>query len=354
MVNGKACGDFIMKKILLIGILISTLLFGCGKKTSETNIRNISTANEPISTTNESIKDKSNNTSPIAEENKYQSISGTSLSFIPLLDFSKADGFAGYESLTYNTSILVMEIPAPEGNEALNYFENVLTPEVLKKKGLKYISKETNINNTKSLLIKSETNKDSIDYNQWIYIMEGNDKVAQIQVSGPKNTFTKIEDDIIKMLCSFKWNGSVLSLDTYYSIKLPDKWKLVKQIDSLEIYYESGKFPLLDGEGSISVLNLNKFVPKNEREKYIEKMNLNRNHYSNLKLLGSRNLNIDNFEANISYVSGLDMNTSKQVIKQYCYIFLDSTTVLIEGDQTEKLNKDIFENTVLTWKLRKS
>jgi len=343
-----------MKKILVISILISALLMGCSNKAAEKD-KNIHLKENKVSSSESLDKGKDNiNGSNSNEGSTYENISGTSLSFIPLLDFSKANGFVGYESLKYKASILATELPVPNGKEAIVYFDNIFTSETLKAKGLNFISKEKNVNNTKSLLVKCGITKNSIDYIQWIYILKGeSNKVAQIQISAPKDEFKKIENEIVKMLFSFRWKESTEGFNTYYSIKLPEGWKLAKQQGVVEFYSESGKFPLSQGESSISVSNLSKSVNKEERKKYVEKMNLNRNYYSDLKLISSRDLNIDGFEANISYVSGLETRSSKQVIKQYCYIFLDTTTVLIEGDRTEKLDNNTFDNIVSSWKLKR-
>ncbi|MNE74259.1 hypothetical protein D3C81_2155910 [compost metagenome] len=80
-------------------------------------------------------------------------------------------------------------------------------------------------------------------------------------------------------------------------------------------------------------------------------MNLQRNYYSDLEIIKSRDVEINGYPANISYVSGVETQTSNAVIKQYCYIFVDKTTILIETEQSEELNETEFEKIALSWKL---
>lgn len=343
----------VLKKILFIIILLIALLCGCKTIVNHENGKESSgfiqnKPNEKSDTDNKIVSITTKNKSEM-----YKTISGTSLSFIPLLDFSKAQGFVGYESLTYQICIMVMELPVPKGKNGIGFFDNMLTPELLQTKGLIYVSKEKNVFNTSSLLIKCKGSKDNKEYIQWVFLLDGNNsKFAQIQVSGPKDKFEKIENDILRMLSTFKWNEKVVKADTYYLIELPKGWKLAKQHGFLEIYSESGDFPLNEGESDICVMNMQKYVDKNERKEFIQEMNLQRNYYTNLNLLKSYDLVIDDFTANISYVSGYDLKASKNVILQYCYIFLYDTTILIEGDRTEILSKDVFENTVKSWRLK--
>lgn len=134
---------------------------------------------------------------------------GTSLQFVPELDFSLAKGYIGYESLDYKTIILLMELDTlPQSSELdiITDFNKAYTKEILAKKGLSLISKE--IIKNKALLLKAETIRNNTLYYQWIYIFPNNDnKISQVQVSGPKESFSKIEKNILTMLDSLTWSS---------------------------------------------------------------------------------------------------------------------------------------------------
>lgn len=332
-----------MKLKLFTAVLLFSLLLGCGSNT----VNEIRTNDVPASELGIDLSHYS--------EEDYKTIPGTSLSFVPQANFEPASGFVGYESLQHRASIMVMELPVPDGKQAIAYFDGLLTAQELKNKGLELVSKEKLGGNPQALLLKCKLVKGIELYIQWIYVLESDeDKIAQIQVSAPKNQFNLIEDEIREMLFSFKWTDEAAEFDTYYTIELPDGWELAKQHAVMEIYSEGGRFPDPDHETETMLLvaNLHQQVSTEDRTAFLEKMNLQQKHYSDLVLLSSEDIEIDGFQANLSYVSGIDIQTFQPVIKQSCYIFLEDTTILIETDRTETMTQAEFERVIMSWKLK--
>lgn len=326
---------------LFTAVLLFSLLLGCGSNT----------VNE-IRTVDVSESELGIDLSHYSEED-YKTIPGTSLSFVPQADFEQASGFVGYESLQHRASIMVMELPVPDGGQAIAYFDELLTTQELKNKGLELVSKEKLGGHPQALLLKCNMVKGIESYIQWIYVLESDeDKIAQIQVSAPQNRFNQIENEIREMLFSFKWTDEAAELDTYYTIDLPDGWDLAKVHGVVEFYSEDGRFPISENETMLMIANLQQHVSAEERIFFIEKMNLQQKHYSDLVLLSSEDIEIDGFQANLSYVSGIDIQTSQPVIKQSCYIFLEDTTILIETDRTETMTQAEFERVIMSWKLK--
>ncbi|MOA10188.1 hypothetical protein D3C78_1300680 [compost metagenome] len=190
-----------------------------------------------------------------------------------------------------------------------------------------------------------------VNYTQWIYFLNRDGQTAgQIQVTAPEENFTLIEDQITDMLSSFQW-GEESEAFIAYSLDLPTNWKMAKQQGTMELYSKDGTFPVPADEPYLGVLNLQQTVLAKDRQAFLEKMNLQRNYYSDLEIIKSRDVEINGYPANISYVSGVETQTSNAVIKQYCYIFVDKTTILIETEQSEELNETEFEKIALSWKL---
>ncbi|RRJ61846.1 hypothetical protein EHV15_01785 [Paenibacillus oralis] len=288
-------------------------------------------------------------------EEGYVTIPGTSLRFVPQADFQQASGFAGYESLTHQTSLMAMEIPVPDANEAIDYFYDFYTADLLESRGLEFISKEklNTAPKPQALLLKCRLVKEGVTYIQWVYILEGEgQKVGQIQAAAPEEQFNLIESEIMNMLTSFQWASNSSEADTYYSLDLPTGWKLAKQVGVMELYNKGGVFPLPAGEPSLGVTNLRQTVLAEERQKFLDRMNSQRNYYSELEVIDSKDVEIDGYPANFSYVSGIETETEKSVIKQYCYIFLDQTVIFIEADRSDELNEAEFERIALSWKLK--
>ncbi|MNP25443.1 hypothetical protein D3C76_1182530 [compost metagenome] len=247
---------------------------------------------------------------------------------------------------------MVMETPVPDGEKALDYFDNLYTSTTLKTKEIDLISKERIITDPQALLIKCTIAQGITWTNQWIYLLESPDnKIAQIQVTG-QGKFNLIENEITDMLLTFKWTDEVADFETYYSIDLPKGWKLAKQYGVMELYSESGNFPLGKNESSLAVTTIHQVFKDKERDTYMENMNLHRRNYSDLKLISSELFYIDESLLFLSYVSGIETKTSKQVTKQYCYIFLDNITVMIEADRTEIMDQETFRKTIASWKLK--
>ncbi|MBU5443493.1 hypothetical protein [Paenibacillus sp. MSJ-34] len=337
------------KVMTLIALL--SLLVGCGSSpatTGDSSNSGSAASEKPVTL----VQMEETKAEP---EDGYVTIPGTSLSFAPVGDFQQASGFVSYESLTHQTSILVMELPVPDGTQAINYFDNLFTADTLQTKGLELVSKEIlhTAKKARALLLKCSLVKDGFSYTQWIYLLESEEqKIGQIQVAAPEEQFTLIEDQITNMLASFRWVGTSSESDTYYSLDLPTDWKLSKQYGLLELYSKGGVFPVPAGEPALGVTNLQQTVLAEDRQAFLDKMNLQRNYYSELKVIDSKDVEIHGHPANISYVSGIETETSKSVIKQYCYIFLDETVIFIEADQSDELNENEFEKIVLSWKLK--
>ncbi|GJM71853.1 hypothetical protein HMSSN036_40690 [Paenibacillus macerans] len=85
----------------------------------------------------------------------------------------------------------------------------------------------------------------------------------------------------MNMLTSFQWASNSSEADTYYSLDLPTGWKLAKQVGVMELYNKGGVFPVPAGEG---VTNLQRTVLAEERQKFLDKMNSQRNYYSELEV----------------------------------------------------------------------
>lgn len=293
---------------------------------------------------------------PIDEElETYVTVSGTSLSFAPQGDFQPAGGFVGYESLTYETSILVLELPVSSGTMAVDDLNKVLTEEAIKSKGLELISKKR-MNSSwgnEALLLKMSMVNQGVNYNQWMYILEGDEKLAgQIQVTAPSEQFALIENEINDMLMSFHWSKGEES-ERNYSLDLPQDWKLAKQTESMEMYNKGGIYPPEQaGDPYIKVMTLQQAVEEHERQSFLNQMNLEQENYSELKVIKSNDMEIDGYPANISYVYGMNLEIDQPVIKQYCYIFLEKSVIFMESDSSEIFAEAEFEEIANSWKLK--
>lgn len=336
---------------LITSLVLFALLAGCSSSPALTRNRDSS----DLAATGKSTASAATEQKISIIKGKYVTVPGTSLSFTLPTDFQPASGFVGYESLKHQASILILELPVPDGSQAISHLDEMYTADLLKTKGLELVSKETltTSHQNQALLLKCSVAKDGITYTQWIYLLEGKgQKMGQIQVSAPEKQFKLIEEQITDMLSTFQWESKSLESETYYALDLPTDWKLAKQFGVMELYSKGGMFPIPEGEPSLGVTNLQQTVPAKKRQAYIEKMNLKRNYYTDLEVIDSKEVEIHGYPANISYVSGIETETSKPVVKQYCYIFLDQTVIFIEADQTKDLDESEFEKIATSWKLK--
>ncbi len=108
------------------------------------------------------------------------------------------------------------------------------------------------------------------------------------------------------------------------------------------MYTESGHFPKAKDESALGVTLLNE--RRGDFKAFVKNMNLKRNRYTGLKELESRFLKIDGSDANISHVSGFDVEDRRQVVLQYCHISLGPATMFIEAERSAKLDHELFEN----------
>lgn len=293
---------------------------------------------------------------PIDEElGTYVTVSGTSLSFAPQGDFQPAGGFVGYESLTYETTILVLELPVSSGTMAVDDLNKVLTEEAIKSKGLEFISKKkmNSAWDNEALLLKMSMVNQGVNYDQWMYILESDGKLAgQIQVTAPSEKFAQIENEIYDMLLSFHWSIGEES-EHNYSLDLPQDWKLAKQTESMEMYNKGGIYPPEQaGDPYIKVMTLQQAVEEHERQSFLNQMNLEQENYSELRVIKSNDMEIDGYPANISYVYGMNLEIDQPIIKQYCYIFLEESVVFMESDSSEIFAEAEFEEIANSWKLK--
>lgn len=349
--KGRLSQIMYYKLITLVASFI--LLVGCSTSPPATN----NTGNSNLAASEKPLPLDSAKETSTEVQDEHVTIPGTSLSFVPSADFQLAGGFVGYESVKHQTSMMVIEHPVPDGTQAVHYFDNLFTADRLQTKGLKLLSKEEEEIHTEAnhhaLLIKCHLVNNGVTYVQWIYILGSEGQTAaQIQVTAPEENFILIEDQITDMLASFQWTEESSEANVYYSLDLPTDWKLAKQHGTMELYNKNGVFPAPAGEPLLSVLNLQQTVPAEDREAFLDKMNLQRNYYSNLEVIHSEDVEIHGYPANISYVSGMETQTGNSIIKQYCYIFIDQTIILIEADQSDQLNETEFEKIARSWKLK--
>jgi hypothetical protein len=285
---------------------------------------------------------------------KRLAIPGTHLSVLPQPDFREAAGFTGLESVKHEASLMFIELPAPRGGDPVQELNKSLTPERLRTRGFTLKSKETGKQDGRStVLIKGEVLKDGDTYIQWILFTFTSEPTAfQVLATAPADEFRRIEKSFKLMLDSVRWEKQLAATTggRYYTLVLPAGWKLAKQLGPLDLYTESGRFPIPSGESSLAVENLNE--KSTDFRAFVKAQNLKRNHYTDLKELESTFLKLDGLDANISYVSALEVEDRKLVILQYCYIHGEETTFLIEGNRTGKLSKETFEKVAKSWKLK--
>ena len=126
----------------------------------------------------------------------------------------------------------------------------------------------------------------------------------QVLATAPAEEFRRIEKSFKLMLDSVRWEKQLAAATggRYYTLVIPAGWKLAKQIGPLDLYTESGRFPIPRGESSLAVANLNEKAA--DFKAFVKAQNLKRNHYTDLKELESTFLKVDGLDANISYVSG--------------------------------------------------
>lgn len=249
---------------------------------------------------------------------------------------------------------MVVEIPVPSGPGALKKFEDPYTPAFLRTRGLVLKSKERgDQDGTPWLVLKTELTRDETKHIQWIFCYESReDRFAQVQATAPADQFPAIENDVKAMLGSLRWDarGAAAIADRFYSITPPKGWKLAKQVGPVDMYTESGRFPKAKDESAIRVMLLND-QPRDFKA-YVKRQNLRRNHYSGMKELESRFVEIDGNEANFSLVSGTDLTDKRPVVLHYCYIAAGPAIVFIEGERTAKLDQKLFEETCKTIKIK--
>ena len=233
--------------------------------------------------------------STYAEE--YKIIKGTSIAFIPLLDFEKAVGYTGFESIKYQTSIMVMQLPAYQNNKPITILDldNLFNEYTLESKGIILKHKQNNpFNLENSLLIEGIQTHQNETYHKLIYLFIGDNKFAQVIITCPKTKYNIIKNDLINMLKSFRWTEKQKGYQTFYKIDLPENWKIALQMGPIDMYTKNGIMPGPKIE-SIAIYNLQEEINKNEFKKYVKNKNLKRNYFSELEIIKNIELSINNF-----------------------------------------------------------
>ena len=294
-----------------------------------------------------------------ADTSKIIPIPGTRISCIAPEGFSLSRGFVGLESIEYQTSILVMELPWPPTDDDVDFISFIKTQfnrQTLASKGLVLAGeKVAKIGGHDGIIFTATQVVNAVSYTKLlIFFAEKGKTVFQIQVACPSTNCTNIKDNINSFIKSIKVNDTKFTISLPYTLSLPEGWALAKQHGMMEFYTETGKFPAEDDELFLAVLNLHEKVPPLERAQWIHSKNTKRNHYTNVKVTSTEKFKVDGLSANISVVDCLSLADQKQITKFYCYIFLEDTTFLIETDKEPRFNKKRFTDICKSWKLKKT
>lgn len=281
---------------------------------------------------------------------KRVAVRGTHLSVVPASGFWESAGFTGLECKEHEASLMFIEIPTPGGADPVQELAGFFTRERLRSRGFLLESREAGKRDGRStLLLKGNVMRDGQTYVQWVFLVGSpGSRVGQVLATAPSGEFPRMEGAFRGMLASVRWEKSPAATRAGYTLELPPGWKLARQIGPIDLYTESGRFPKPPGESALGVIDLNE--KPISFPAFVRARNLNRNHYAKLEELESTFLRIDGFDANISHVSALHVEDRRPVILQYCYIRTGKTTVLIEGDRTDKLTKPLFEQVCKSWK----
>jgi hypothetical protein len=264
----------------------------------------------------------------------------------------ESSNFTGVENVKHEASLMCVEIPTPQGGDSIQEFDKQFTPERLRTRGFLFKSRENGTQNGQStLLLKGEVRKNGETYMQWIFLMGCSEpRAAQVVATAPAAKSREVEESFKLMLASVSWEKQLAATTakSYYTLVVPPGWKLARRFGPLDLYNETGRFPVPAGESALGVVNLNE-KPASFRA-FVKANNLKRNHYTDLKELETKFLKIDGVDANISHVSAIHVEDRKPVILQYSYIFSGETVILIEGNRTSKLPKETFEDVCASFK----
>ncbi len=282
-------------------------------------------------------------------------VPGTSLSFVPFVEMVLQPNSAIYGNSHFNLVVIAFEIPMPPGSDPFVVFQKGFTEEKLQAQGVQLLKKHwVIVNGIDGLLFVTKQMSREMHCDKYILVLPHKTKCAQILVTLPSGEAGPLRDQVIAMLQSFRIESQEAVANVPYELDLPADWKLAKQVIAFELYSRGGQYPIPPSAGSFGVINLQVVVAPEQQDEFVEVKNLKRNHYSQCRVLESRNVVIDGSPANLSYVAAINNETGKAVVLQYCYIFLRHTTLLLESGSSAKLSDQQFEEISLSWRAKRT
>lgn len=180
----------------------------------------------------------------ITEEHK--NVTGTKISLIPAIGFTKADNFNGFQQNESGSSIMVVEMPS-----SISELKDAFTKKALLSQGIELEEiKELKINNLSAILITGSQSANGALFSKIILVLGNDDEVILINCAYP-NGLIEIGKEITESILSVvhvadleidPLNGIDFSVNTENTDLI-----LAKSIANSFIYTHDGKFPTESG-----------------------------------------------------------------------------------------------------------
>ncbi|MFT6500884.1 MAG: hypothetical protein ACJASQ_000994 [Crocinitomicaceae bacterium] len=177
---------------------------------------------------------------------EHKNVTGTKVSLIPAIGFTKADNFNGFQQNESGSSIMVVEMPT-----SISALKVTFTKEALLSQGIELEEiKELKINDLSAILITGSQSANGALFSKIILVIGNDNEVVLINCAYP-NGFTEIGKEITKSILSVVYleDLEVDPLDGVDYTVNTDSTDLIlaKSIANSLIYTHDGKFPTESG-----------------------------------------------------------------------------------------------------------
>ncbi len=280
-------------------------------------------------------------------------IGGTHFSIVPMDGFVTSNISSGLDSEKYKASVNFIELPIEYSqDEFIAYSENLIeTQQDLE--GIDFISSESISEN--EILVTAELEID-LDVMRQLILMKynGKDIVGQIHVTLYKDEYEVIKDDVYEMLKSIRVEDKVMDdFERNYAIDLPKDWKLAENMFGIHHYSLSGSLAHDNEEALLSIFSApSSFDSKDGFDDFIIKNTIDKKNYKDIVVSSSKDMDINGALAHIYYIDGDNEITKEEEYFQYCFMMLDDSFVVIQGNGKGMLSNENFEEIVATYKLK--
>jgi hypothetical protein len=262
-------------------------------------------------------------------------VSGTRIRLAPPENFAPATQFPGFMQESSNSSIMVMEMPAPFAELS----SGLSQPDALKQKGMTLLSEEKiTVDGQKAVLLKLQQRAYSTEFYKWVLVTGSERESVMVTATFPKTAEKRLSEPLRRSVMSTRFDKTTVASKskteglTYTLSEQHEDLKQAQKVFNALLYSKGGVLPSPSVDDPVfvvapSIVEHVILEPDDFARKRIRKTD----NVTDIQIEHEKDLTIDGLTGYEIVAKASDLTSRKPMLVYQVMLFEEGTYYLMQG-----------------------